>query len=102
MAVLSFRTDDAIREQLDRIAKSLDRNRNWVINEAIQNYLELHRAQIEAIHRGEEDIRAGRWHTTEQVREHLDVLNARAKEDQKKANAQFKSNTRTRRKRSVA
>ena len=40
---ISFRTEEKVREELDRIARSLDRSRNWVINEAIANYIDLHK-----------------------------------------------------------
>jgi predicted transcriptional regulator len=69
---LSFRTEEGKRAQLDAIAKALDRNRNWVINEAIEYYLDLHRWQLEEIKKGEEDIKAGRWLTSQQVRERLE------------------------------
>ena len=39
--LISIRTDEDSVAALDLIAESLDRNRNWVINEAIQNYLEM-------------------------------------------------------------
>lgn len=39
------------QEKLDALAGSLDRSRNWVVNQAIEQYLELHewqRAKIQA------------------------------------------------------
>ena len=68
---LSFRTEESIREQLDKIADALDRNRNWVINEAIENYLDLYSWQLEHIEEGIRDTRAGRTHTPEEVRDHF-------------------------------
>jgi predicted transcriptional regulator len=69
---LSFRTAETTRDALDQIAKSVDRNRNWLINEAIENYLELHRWQIEHI---EQSIRhteaGGRTYSTGEVRSRL-------------------------------
>jgi len=69
---LSFRTAETTRDTLDEIAKSLDRNRNWLINQAIENYLELHRWQIEHI---EQSIRhtdaGGRTYSTGEVRSRL-------------------------------
>lgn len=40
---LNFRTEESKRDEIDRIAKSLDRDRTWVLNEAVSNYLDLHR-----------------------------------------------------------
>ncbi len=68
---LSFRTEEEKRDQLDRLAESLDRNRNWVINEAIDAYLDLHKWQLEQIERGIRDTQEGRVYSTAQVRARL-------------------------------
>ena len=68
---LSFRTEETTRDKLDRIAESLNRNRNWVINEAIAAYLDLHRWQMEHIEQGLRDIEDGRTYSTSQVRARL-------------------------------
>lgn len=65
---LSFRTEQNTRDQLDRIAESLQRNRNWVINEAIAAYLDLHRWQLKHIEQGLRDAEASRTYSTAQVR----------------------------------
>ena len=49
---LSFRTEESKRKNLDKVAHSLDRNRNWVINAAIDNFLELHTWQMREIAAG--------------------------------------------------
>ena len=74
---LSFRTEEETRDQLDQIATSLDRNRNWVINEAIENYLELYKWQLEHIEQGIRDSERGRTFTTQEVRAR--ILKAHAK-----------------------
>ncbi len=38
-----------IREELDRIAASMDRSRNWVVTEAIEQYLQVQRWQLALI-----------------------------------------------------
>ena len=63
----SIRTEEETRDQIDKIAESLDRKRNWVVNEAIQHYLELHAWQLQKIQRGLEDVKAGRTTSHEQV-----------------------------------
>lgn len=65
---LSFRTEESTREELDRIAGALDRNRNWVINQAIESYIDTYRWQLDHIEQGIEDAKAGRTLSTEQVR----------------------------------
>jgi len=68
---LSFRTEEEIRNDLDRLAESLDRNRNWVINEAISAYIDLHRWQMKHIEQGARDIEEGRSHSTAEIRARL-------------------------------
>lgn len=68
---LSFRTEESTREELDRIAGVLDRNRNWVINQAIESYIDNYRWQLEHIEQGIKDAKAGRTFSTEQVRARL-------------------------------
>jgi predicted transcriptional regulator len=64
---LSFRTEEETREALDRVAAQMDRNRNWVINQAIQDYLNLQAWQSEQIEKGIADREAGRVHSHEEV-----------------------------------
>jgi predicted transcriptional regulator len=40
------------QKQLDQLAKSMDRSRNWVVNQAIEQYLDLQAWQVEAIQKG--------------------------------------------------
>jgi predicted transcriptional regulator len=68
---VTFRIDPAKVEQLEQIAKSLDRDRSYVLNEAIDNYIELHRWQLAEIEAGIADEEAGRTYSTDQVREHI-------------------------------
>lgn len=73
---ISFRAEDATRDELDEIAASMDRDRSWVINEAITNYLELHRWQRAKIEAGIAATNAGRTLSTEEVRDRLARLHA--------------------------
>jgi predicted transcriptional regulator len=82
---LSFRTQETIREQIDKIAAALDRPRNWVINDAIANYIELHNWQLEQIREGERDIKEGRSYTTPQVRARLQRHMAKHSKSRKSA-----------------
>lgn len=68
---ISFRIEQNKVRQLDQIAKALDRDRTYVLNEAVDNYLELHRWQMEQIEAGIADAEAGRTYSTEEVREHM-------------------------------
>ena len=68
---LSFRTEEATRDKLDKIAAANDRNRNWVINEAIAAYVDLYQWQLEEIDKGIADTDAGRSYSLEDVRAHF-------------------------------
>ena len=71
VTTISFRTEETKRDELDQVAKSLDRDRSYVINQAIENYLELSNRQTEQIEKGIRDAEEGRTITTEQTRAQL-------------------------------
>jgi predicted transcriptional regulator len=48
----SVRTDSKKVRQLDRLAKQQDRSRNYLVNQAIDQLLELHAWQIERVKEG--------------------------------------------------
>ena len=45
----SVRTDSKKVKQLDKLAKQMDRSRNYLVNQAIDQLLELHAWQIERV-----------------------------------------------------
>src|SRR6266511_823774 len=45
----NFRFPQEMREEIDRIAATLDRSRNYIVTEAIEQYLEIQRWQVERI-----------------------------------------------------
>lgn len=49
---ITFRLDSEKKAVLDAIATGIDRDRSYVINEAINLYLEMHQWQIEEIQKG--------------------------------------------------
>lgn len=56
---IRIRIDDEKRAAIDAIARSLNRDRSFVVNEAIDLYLDLHRWQAEHIRRGVAEADAG-------------------------------------------
>ncbi|MGD7035146.1 CopG family ribbon-helix-helix protein [Methylotuvimicrobium buryatense] len=48
----TVRTEQDILCQLDNIAESLDRSRNYIVNQALKEYLQHHAWQIEKINQG--------------------------------------------------
>jgi predicted transcriptional regulator len=64
---ITFRLDPEKREALDEIAAGLDRDRTYVLNEAIELYLELHRWQITHILEGIRQADAEEFATDDEV-----------------------------------
>ena len=71
---LSFRTEEATKQQLDACAEALGRNRNWVINDAVESYLEEQRWQSERIQKARASTKT---YSTEEVRAHLKAKRAK-------------------------
>jgi predicted transcriptional regulator len=56
---ISFRLDEDKVEALDTLAVALDRDRTYLLNEAVSAYLEVQRWHIEQIERGIRQADAG-------------------------------------------
>ncbi len=56
---ITFRLDSEKRAALDAIAAGLDRDRSYLINEAITLYLEMHQWQLQEIQRAVAEADAG-------------------------------------------
>lgn len=66
-ANVSFRADASKVESLDALATALDRDRSYVLNEAISAYLELYQWQMRHIKEGLRQADAGEFATDEDV-----------------------------------
>ena len=66
---VSFRTDAERIKALDAIAEGQDRNRSYLINEAIDNYLDVQAWQREHIRKALAAADAGEIATDEEVAE---------------------------------
>ena len=64
---ISFRLETDKKEKLDAIAASLDRDRSYLLNEAIDAYLEVHQWQIKHIRGGIRQADAGEFASEAQV-----------------------------------
>lgn len=64
---VSFITAEDKRKRLDGIAGAFGKNLSAVINEALDNYIELHEWQLEHIRRGVEAARKGEFATDAEV-----------------------------------
>jgi predicted transcriptional regulator len=57
---VSFRLDEDKIEALDGLAESVDRDRSYLLNEAVTNYLELQAYQVGLIKEGLKAVKEGR------------------------------------------
>jgi predicted transcriptional regulator len=64
---VTFRLDDDKLQFLDQLAKSQDRDRSYLINQAVEGYLEVRRWHIEQIKKAVADADAGRFASPEEV-----------------------------------
>ncbi|MDH3594846.1 MAG: hypothetical protein OEM93_08365 [Rhodospirillales bacterium] len=64
---VTFRVDSEKKDALDTIATGLDRDRSYVLNQAIDAYIETHRWQFEHIREGVRQADAGEFANAEDV-----------------------------------
>lgn len=64
---VTIRTAKKMVNAIDTLASAMDRSRNYVINQAIQDYLETHAWQIERIKEGLAAAHEGRVRPAEDV-----------------------------------
>lgn len=57
----SVRTDSKKVKQLDKLAKQQDRSRNYLVNQAIDQLLELHAWQVDRVKEGIEAAEENRF-----------------------------------------
>ena len=58
--VASVRMEEKKLERIDELAKATNRSRGWLINQAVDRYLEYEEWYLKAIEAGMEDVKAGR------------------------------------------
>ena len=71
-AVLTTRIPERLKRDLERLAENTHRAKSWLVTDALQNYVDLNRWQIEAIQIGLESAKAGRIVKHEDVEDWLD------------------------------
>jgi len=65
--IISFRIAPEKVAQLDQIAKAMDRDRSYLLNEAVESYLSEQRRFRAMVEEGLEDMRTGNFFTDEEV-----------------------------------
>lgn len=64
---MTVRTAQSTVDELDALAEAMHRSRNYVVNEAIEEYVATKKWQIERIQTGIEDLEKGRVVPAEEV-----------------------------------
>ena len=64
---ITIRTAKDIVSEIDALAAAMDRSRNYIVNQALRQYLETNAWQIERIKEGLDAEREGRVHPADEV-----------------------------------
>lgn len=74
---LTVRMSSENQKKLDHIAATLERSRNWLINEAIENYLDIYTWQENKIReRLQAAQKKGKFHTAKEVTDTVESFKA--------------------------
>jgi predicted transcriptional regulator len=65
---VTFRADSRKVKALDRLAQSLDRDRSYLLNEAVEQYLSVHEYHLQQIESGLAEARADKLVDYEKVK----------------------------------
>jgi len=78
-SVLTLRLDVKLKNQLDRLSKSMNRSRSFVAAQAIQEYVSVNEWQINEIKKGLAEADAGDFATDEEMQQTIRRLTRRAR-----------------------
>lgn len=78
-SVLTLRLDAKLKNQLDRLSKSMNRSRSFVAAQAIQEYVSVNEWQINEIKKGLAEADAGDFATDEEMQQTIRRLTRRAR-----------------------
>jgi predicted transcriptional regulator len=82
--IVTFRIDPEKVAELDMLAKAMDRDRSYLLNEAVESYLGEQRRFAAMVEEGLEDIRNGRTFSQEEVERMADELSLAAQSKTRK------------------
>ena len=71
---ITLRTDAETLDRLDKLAGSLDRSRNYLMNQALKSYLDEQAWQIEEIKAGLEELDRGEGVSAEEAEAIMDAF----------------------------
>ena len=78
-SVLTLRLDAKLKNQLDRLSKSMNRSRSFVAAQAIQEYVSVNEWQINEIKKGLAEADAGDFATEGEVQQVMKKWTRRAR-----------------------
>jgi len=78
-SVLTLRVNAKLKNQLDRLSKSMNRSRSFVAAQAIQEYVSVNEWQINEIKKGLAEADAGDFATDEEMQQTIRRLTRRAR-----------------------
>ena len=71
---ITVRTDPEISAKIAALAQVMDRSRNWVIEEALKQYIETQAWQIEGIKQAQASLAQGKGILFEDVMDEMEAL----------------------------
>jgi predicted transcriptional regulator len=74
LRTISFRLPPEAVETLDELAESLDRDRSYLLNEAVEQYLEVHEYHTRLIAKGLRAAKEGKFVAHAEVKEMIQRL----------------------------
>ncbi|MFB1486305.1 MULTISPECIES: CopG family ribbon-helix-helix protein [unclassified Thiocapsa] len=73
-STITVRTDPEVAAQIAFLAEAMDRSRNWVIEEALKQYIQAQSWQLEGIKQAQASLDRGEGIPFEAVMEEIDAL----------------------------
>jgi predicted transcriptional regulator len=74
LKTISFRIPSDTVESLDELAESMDRDRTYLLNEAVERYLELNEYHIKLIEKGLRAAKEGKLVSHEDVKKMISKM----------------------------
>ena len=71
---ITIRTEPDVVEKLSALAKSMDRSRNWVIEDALKQYLEQQARYVEGVEQAMASLERGEGIAHEDLMAEMDAL----------------------------
>ena len=73
-STITVRTDPEVAAQIAFLAEAMDRSRNWVIEEALKQYIQAQSWQLEGIKQAQASLDRGEGIPFDAVMEEIDAL----------------------------